>query len=74
MSRRIVIKAPKEQSSNVEPDETVTKDEEVSNDEEFAGLINIDPKSVKVALAAPEADEWKIAMKKEFDALMKNET
>ncbi|KMQ81688.1 retrotransposon ty1-copia subclass, partial [Lasius niger] len=47
---------------------------EESNEEEFAGLTNFDPKSAKVALAAPEADEWRIAMRKEFDALMKNET
>ncbi|KMQ84359.1 retrotransposon ty1-copia subclass [Lasius niger] len=82
--RRVAVKASKEQSDNIEPDEAATEDEEESenvttenesdeviasstgeesNDEEFAGLTNFDPKSAKVALAAPEADEWRVAMR-----------
>lgn len=92
---RVAVKASKEQSNNVEPDNAAAEDEEESenvtaenepdeiiasstgeefNDEKFVGLTNFDPKSAKVALAAPETNEWRAAMRKEFDALVKNET
>lgn len=83
MLHRVAVKKSgrtnEEESENIiaenEPDEIITSSTgEESNNEEFAGLTNFDPKSTKVALAGLEADEWRAAMRKEFNALVKNET
>lgn len=50
------------------------KDTITQNGEELAGLASTDPKSARIALTTPEADEWRAAMRNEFKALVKNET